>query len=129
MAGPVGADTPADAIAQWEHLRGHLPRILPLIGAGDGGGPIGRVVRTLEAAAGEWVSRAELARPLGGHVPAADVGAALDAFESEGRVERRSILPGTKEGPPGEEWRARPWQRANRGNLAPYLVVLDGGWP
>jgi len=101
----VDAGTVLDAIAVVEYFRGHLARVLPAFGAvgpTTGAGVAGRVGRLLERAAGDWISRSELHRGLGGNVDAGELTAALQGLGDDGRAEGRSVPTGAKQ---REEWR------------------------
>ena len=94
-----------DAIAVVEYFRAHLARVLPAFGAAGtakGAGLPGRVARILQAAQGEWVTRTELHRKLGGSVEGTDLTAALEGLAAEGKAETRSVPTGARQ---REEWR------------------------
>ncbi len=95
----VDADTVGDAICLIEHLRAHLARILPSFkaeGTTRGAGLSIRVMRLLQRAGGEWVSRTDLHRGLGGKTDAADLAAVLETLAAEGQVEHRTVATGAK---------------------------------
>lgn len=102
----LSAATMRDAIEVVEYFRAHLGRVLPAFGAAppaDGAGVPARVLRAIAGAAPGWIARSAIGEQLGGHVPAAAVGAALERLEARGAVERRSVATG---GRGREEWRS-----------------------
>lgn len=64
---------------------------------------------------GDWVSATDLAKGLGGHIPAATRDEELDRMELEGLVEHRVKEPGGVGGRPAVQWRyyARTCERNN----------------
>ncbi len=105
---PVEVATMRDAIALLDYFQAHLARVLPALGlhAAGWGGLAGKVRRSLERAGAEGLKRDALMRALGGHVPATELTAALDALAEAGEAERVPPPPG-KPGRPAELWRLR----------------------
>ena len=102
----LSVETLRDAILIVEYFRDHLRRVLPAFGAlpsASGAGLPSRIHRILAHAAPDWTARTEINDRLGGHVPAAEIAAALDRLERDGAAERQFAETG---GRPREEWRA-----------------------
>jgi hypothetical protein len=105
----VSADTMEAAITLVEYYRATAHLVLPKFGAaqseGRSAGLVSRVRRILRKAAPEWVTSSQVSDRLGGHVPAAEYRAALDALVEEEFAEyRKDTNP--EGGRPVESWRA-----------------------
>lgn len=102
---PLSAVTLRDAIEVVEYFRAHLGRILPAFGAAPPAGGVGlaaRVRRVLDAEPSDWVARSTIAERLGGHVPADELTAVLEAMRTQHQAVCRTTAT---TGRAREEWR------------------------
>jgi len=88
----------ARAVAHRLGVAGNTPR------TGHGSTLRQRIVARLEEHGG-WVSASDLAKGLGGHIPAPERDAELDRLEADGLVQRRIKESGELGGRPAVQWR------------------------
>jgi hypothetical protein len=119
---PVSVQTLRDAVELLDYHLAHAAVVMGRLGqaaneprTGHGSTLRQRLLARLDEA-GSWVSATDLAKGLGGHIPAKVRDAELVRMEAEGLVERRVTEPGEAGGRPAVQWRcyAQTCERNNR---------------
>lgn len=110
-AADVSVDTLRAAIELVEYHLAHARAVAQRLGAacnaprtGHGSTLRQRIVARLQETGG-WMSASDLARGLGGHIPATERDAELDRLEADGLVQRRIKESGELGGRPAVQWR------------------------
>jgi hypothetical protein len=105
---PIDRETLDGAIALTEYHRAHAAYVFELLGQHRKGPDMRlqkRLENILQKANGEWLSRSDLDKALGGRVPKADRDPVLHRLAAAGLAEKKAEPSGSQGGHPAVYWR------------------------